>query len=199
MIVRVVDTETTGLGGWTHGDHVVDVGVAEADTAAGTVVPLYSQIVGHDVSRWSPEQRGAWIFSHSDLTLDDVAGARPAPAVAKELSGILSGRIVTSYNLGFDLDKFLLHPPWRVEPALLAPDIMIEAHRVVEGDLWSPNGSTSWPRLEKAYRELCPDDPAGMDGPQAHRALSDAVQAAHVLLRLVDRGIYPRELPEAAA
>lgn len=42
-------------------------------------------------------------------------------------------------------------------------------------------------------------DVAGMDGPQAHRALSDAVQAAHVLLRLVDRGIYPRELPEATA
>lgn len=189
MRVFVVDTETTGLCGCDRGDRVVDIGIVEVDTEMGTVMPVYSEIVGYDVSGWSEDQKNAWIFSHSDLTLDMVARAEPLEEIARDVRLILDGNVAASYNEAFDFDKFLFKSPWNVDCAL-APDIMLRAHRLIDGDHLFSDGS-SWPKLETAYRGLCPDDPAHLDGPQAHRALSDAVVASYVMLALIGRGEYP--------
>ena len=167
MRVFVVDTETTGLCGCDRGDRVVDIGIVEVDTERGTVMPVYSEIVGYDISGWSEDQKNAWIFSHSDLTLDMVSRAEPLEEIARDVRLILDGNVAASYNEGFDFDKFLFN-----------------------GDHLFSDGS-SWPKLETAYRGLCPDDPAHLDGPQAHRALSDAVVASYVMLALIGRGEYP--------
>lgn len=189
MRVFVVDTETTGLCGCDRGDRVVDIGIVEVDTEMGTVMPVYSEVVGYDVSGWSEDQKNAWIFGHSDLTLDMVARAEPLEEIARDVRLILDGNVAASYNEGFDFDKFLFKSPWNVDCAL-APDIMLRAHRLIDGDHLFSDGS-SWPKLETAYRGLCPDDPAHLDGPQAHRALSDAVVASYVMLALIGRGEYP--------
>ena len=189
MRVFVVDTETTGLCGCDRGDRVVDIGIVEVDTEMGTVMPVYSEVVGYDVSGWSEDQKNAWIFSHSDLTLDMVARAEPLEEIARDVRLILDGNVAASYNEAFDFDKFLFKCPWNVDCAL-APDIMLRAHRLIDGDHLFSDGS-SWPKLETAYRGLCPDDPAHLDGPQAHRALSDAVVASYVMLALIGRGEYP--------
>lgn len=189
MIVYVVDTETTGLCGCDRGDRVVDIGIVEVDTEMGTVMPVYSEVVGYDVSGWSEDQKNAWIFGHSDLTLDMVARAEPLEEIARDVRLILDGNVAASYNEAFDFDKFLFKSPWNVDCAL-APDIMLRAHRLIDGDHLFSDGS-SWPKLETAYRGLCPDDPAHLDGPQAHRALSDAVVASYVMLALIERGEYP--------
>ena len=189
MRVFVVDTETTGLCGCDRGDRVVDIGIVEVDTERGTVMPVYSEIVGYDISGWSEDQKNAWIFSHSDLTLDMVSRAEPLEEIARDVRLILDGNVAASYNEGFDFEKFLFKSPWNVDCAL-APDIMLRAHRLIDGDHLFSDGS-SWPKLETAYRGLCPDDPAHLDGPQAHRALSDAVVASYVMLALIGRGEYP--------
>ena len=189
MRVFVVDTETTGLCGCDRGDRVVDIGIVEVDTEMGTVMPVYSEVVGYDVSGWSEDQKNAWIFGHSDLTLDMVARAEPLEEIARDVRLILDGNVAASYNEGFDFDKFLFKSPRNVDCAL-APDIMLRAHRLIDGDHLFSDGS-SWPKLETAYRGLCPDDPAHLDGPQAHRALSDAVVASYVMLALIGRGEYP--------
>lgn len=189
MRVFVVDTETTGLCGCDRGDRVVDIGIVEVDTEMGTVMPVYSEVVGYDVSCWSEDQKNAWIFGHSDLTLDMVARAEPLEEIARDVRLILDGNVAASYNEAFDFDKFLFKSPWNVDCAL-APDIMLRAHRLIDGDHLFSDGS-SWPKLETAYRGLCPDDPAHLDGPQAHRALSDAVVASYVMLALIGRGEYP--------
>ena len=189
MRVFVVDTETTGLCGCDLGDRVVDIGIVEVDTEMGTVMPVYSEVVRYDVSGWSEDQKNAWIFVHSDLTLDMVARAEPLEEIARDVRLILDGNVAASYNEGFDFDKFLFKSPWNVDCSL-APDIMLRAHRLIDGDHLFSDGS-SWPKLETAYRGLCPDDPAHLDGPQAHRALSDAVVASYVMLALIGRGEYP--------
>lgn len=192
MIVYVVDTETTGLYGCDRGDRVVDIGIVEVDTERGTVMPVYSEIVGYDVSGWSEDQKNAWIFGHSDLTLEQVASGKPLDEVIGDVRLILDGHVAASYNEAFDFSKFLLQRPWSVR-CTLAPDIMLRAHRLIDGDHLFSDGS-SWPKLETAYRGLCPDDPAHLDGPQAHRALSDAVVASYVMLALIGRGEYPARL-----
>lgn len=189
MILHMVDTETTGLDGGPS-DLVLDIGIVEIDTGMKTVAPVYSEVVGYDVSGWSDRLRDSWIFSHSDLTPEMVSRGKPLEEVVGEVRGLLDGKTAVSYNEAFDFGKFLYRHPWSLR-CDTAPDPMLIAHELVDGDIVFDDGSTSWPRLEKAYRVLCPGDPAGMGGPQAHRALSDALQASYVLLRLVDEGLYP--------
>jgi len=198
MRVLVVDTETTGLNGCRSGDLVLDVAVVRADTHTGEVEPVYSQVVGYDVSSWNARMRDSWVFHNSDLTVEEVGEGRPLAAVAREVRGILDHSIATSYNVAFDFSKFLDWEPWSVRP-VMAPDPMLCAHALVDGDYLFDDGSTSWPKLSKAYSVLCPGDPGGIGGAQRHRANEDAVMAAHVLLALVERGEYPRDLEEGRA
>lgn len=194
-MIYVVDTETTGLNGCFYGDKIVDIGIVGVDPERKSVIPVYSEIVGYDVSGWPDSQKDAWIFGHSDLTLEQVASGKPLDEVIGDVRLILDGHVAASYNEAFDFSKFLLQRPWSVR-CTLAPDIMLRAHRLVDGDFMFEDGSTSWPKLETAYRELCPEDPAQLNGPQAHRALSDAVVASHIMLALIDRKLYPSEVEE---
>lgn len=58
------------------------------------------------------------------------------------------------------------------------------------------NDGNCYASLENSYRVLCPDDPAGLNGPEKHRAMSDAAVAGYVLLALIGKGLYPEEVPE---
>lgn len=189
MIIYVLDTETTGLNGFPD-DFVVDIGIVEADTEANTVTPVFSSVVGYDTDDWSDDQKDSWIFTHSSLSLEYVKHAPRAKDVADQVRYILAGNNVTSYNMLFDFKKFLDHRPWDLKHLNIRrmPDIMEAAAEYFEEP--SPFGGYRWPKLDRAYRELCPQDPAGISKGQEHRALSDAVAAGYVLLALYVRGFY---------
>lgn len=194
MNIYVVDTETTGLVGAPF-DLVVEIGIVEADLTEKTVTSVYSAVVGYDTSKWPESVKSSWIFENSDLSVREVSLSTSVKTVARDVRLILSGQICTSYNVPFDFGKFLCHDPWNVS-CTLAPDIMTAAYRLVKGDRTFEDGTCSWPKLDKAYAELCPEDPAGLHGSQRHRALSDAEAAAYVMLALADLDAYP--VPEAS-
>ena len=184
-MIYVIDTETTGLTGCPD-DHIVDIGIAVLETDTGRVMPLYESLVGYDVDEWDDSRRNAWIFSNSDLTLDDVAAASPQADVRYEVATLLAGAHVTAYNTDFDLTRFLYRSPWRLDVVTYAmPDIMMACDDLVE------HAPGRHPSLMRSYQELCPDDEADLRGKQKHRALSDAMAAAHVLRQLIRRGHYP--------
>lgn len=181
MKIFVLDTETTGLNGAPE-DCIVDIGVVRLDTQSGSVIPVYNQVIRSDVDTWDERQKNAWIFSHSDLTVEAVATAlmNPADMVSDmNLLAEITHFPWTSYNIKFDFGKFLNRDPWNFCPRMYT-DVMEIASRYVNGDVVFDDGRVSWPKLEKAYRKLCPEDPAHIEK-QTHRALSDAIQAAYVL------------------
>lgn len=186
--IYVLDTETTGLNGTRYGDLVVEIGIVSVCFETREIREEYSEVVGYDTSKWNREKRNAWIFENTDLTAEDVKNARPLSEIVPEVQNLLRGKAATSYNTAFDFGRYLDWAPWSL-PCTVAPCIMRSAHAAVGGDIAFDDGSTTWPRLEKSYAVLCPEDPAHI-GAQTHRALSDAVQAAHVMLALSDRGLY---------
>lgn len=181
--VYVLDTETTGLRGFPD-DVVVDIAVCKVDLGKGTVDEVYSSIVGHDVSKWSTERKNSWIFQNTDLTVDAVASAPPAEKVAADIRRLLEGKNVTSFNIGFDMDKFLYHEPWNLRNVIRPSRcIMLASKNVCK--LPGLYEDYKWPRLDEAYSIILDgDDPAEINGNQTHRALSDAVMASHILIAL---------------
>ena len=199
MKIFVVDTETTGLRGPSYGDQVVEIGIASVDTETRTVRREFSKVVGYNVALWDGPHRDAWIFRNTNLTLRLVSLGTPIDEVREMVERIVGGQWTTSYNMDFDFGTFLNWYPWALDvrhaPCImkaadrLGPEIPRKVHDM-------STGSMSFPSLENSYKFLCPDDPAGLGGAQDHRALSDAVVASHVLLTLLDRGLY--DLPAEA-
>ncbi len=188
--IYVVDTETTGLDGGPR-DLVVDIGICLADIGKGTVKEIYSSVVGYDVTEWEDHRSKAWIFENTDLTLDDVAAAKPLFKVREEVMDLLKGKTVTSYNVSFDMDKFLFREPWHLKGCFnVCTDIMKAATDVCKLPSEYYGVSYRFPKLDHAYRTIVAGDPAGVGEKQDHRALSDAKLASYVMIEMYRSGCY---------
>ena len=208
-MVLIIDTETTGLSGYPK-DRVLEIGIAELEE--GSVKPVYSEIIRYsDIVEFDRKyvnpngSEGIWIYRNSDLRMEDTLDAsKDVESVAAEVREIVSGREVTSYNVGFDFGKFLYHEPWNLKDVCSVPfDIMNLAtervYSLAEDNLiqdkmlqdrllrereesYYPN---KWIRSIGAYRALCPEDPMGLEG-MRHRAIDDAVMEGWILRALMD-------------
>lgn len=206
-MVLIIDTETTGLSGYPK-DRVLEIGIAELD--GGSVRPVYSEIIHYsDIAEFDRKyvnpngSEGIWIYRNSDLRMENTLNAaKDVERVAAEVRELVSGREVTSYNVGFDFGKFLFHEPWNLKELCSVPyDIMELATKMVyslaEDDMipdkvlqerllrekeesYHPN---KWIRSIDAYRALCPGDPMGLEG-MRHRAVDDAVMEGWILKAL---------------
>ena len=180
--VYVLDTETTGLDGAPK-DVVVDIAICKVVLGDDKVEEVYSSVVGHDTSRWSDALKHSWIFENTDMTLSMVNSAPPEKDVIADVRKILDGKNVTSFNIGFDMDRFLYRDPWSLRGRFVPFRCIMLASRDV-CRLPGLYEEYKWPKLEEAYKIIVKGDPADIHGKQSHRALSDAVMASYVLLEL---------------
>jgi len=208
-MVLIIDTETTGLRGIPE-DRVLEIGIAEYDEVSGNISPVYSEMIRYDDivefdSKYvNPDgSRRIWIYRNSDMRVEDTLNApKDLDTVVKEVRNIVSGKEVTSYNVGFDLGKFLYQEPWNIRNIVtrkidimklatakvyeLADSDSIEDKGLQERLLREREGSPypeKWVRSIDAYRVLCPEDPMRLEG-MRHRAIDDAVMEGWILKSL---------------
>ena len=186
--IYVLDTETTGLRGHPY-DHVVDIAICRVSLRDGNVESVFSSVVGHDISTWDQTTRKAWIFENTDLSLDMVSDAPPIETIVENVRKLLCNQYVTSFNVDFDFRKFLFQPPWNLEHAIeLTPCIMKASMPICA--IPGTYDKYKYPKLKEAYEMIVPGDPAGIEGNQTHRALSDTIMASHILIALDRAGKY---------
>lgn len=182
--IYVIDTETTGLEGAPK-DLVVDVGITKVSLSKGTVEDVFGSVLGYDTDQWDDYHRDAWIFQNTDMTLDMVSEAPPAMEVIEKVRKILKGKVVTAYNIAYDMDKFLYHEPWNMRGHFTTcSDIMIAAMHVCKLPSQYYGRQYRFPKLDYAYKTITEDDPAGIGEEQDHRALSDARMASHLMIQM---------------
>lgn len=176
-----------------YGDLVVDIGICEVSLSNRTVKPVYSSIVGYDTESWTDKMKTSWIFENTDLTIEEVESAKRLSKVKKEIEDLVKDRWLTTYNVQYDLDKFLYRFPWNLKGSFMeCRDIMFSARDICK--LKSPYYGVSeyrYPKLDYAYAHILNgEDPAGIHGVQDHRALSDAKVASYLMIELFDNGNY---------
>ena len=208
-MVLIIDTETTGLRGYPV-DRVLEIGIAEYDEVSGNISPIYSEMIRYDDivefdSKYvNPDgSRRIWIYRNSDMRVEDTLNApKDLDTVVKEVRNIVSGKEVTSYNVGFDFDKYLDLEPWSLKDiAARKMDIMelatAKVYELADSDSIEDKGlqerllreredsyyPEKWVRSIDAYRVLCPEDPMGLEG-MRHRAIDDAVMEGWILKSL---------------
>lgn len=209
-MVLIIDTETTGLSGYPK-DRVLEIGIAEYDEISGNIFPVYSEMIRYDdIVDFDSKyvnidgSRGIWIYRNSDMRMEDTLNAaKDLDTVVREVREIVSGKEVTSYNVGFDFGKFLYQEPWNICNIVtrkidimklattkvyeLADSDSIEDKVLQERLLREREDSCypeKWVRSIDAYRVLCPEDPMGLEG-MRHRAIDDAVMEGWILKQLL--------------
>ena len=141
---------------------------------------------------------------NSRLKMEDTLDAeKDLDTVVREVRGIVSGRVVTAYNVPFDFDRFLGHEPWDLKGTCSIPfDIMNMAtdkvNELADSDSIEDKllqrrlireredsyYEDKWVRSIYAYRVLCPEDPMGLEG-MRHRAIDDAMMEGRILKSLL--------------
>lgn len=190
-IIYVLDTETTTTcfkdPDYDYGPngHIVEFGMVKLDTELRTFgTPI------HYTFR-DPDATGdEWVYRNTDLELN--------PAMSDNIrfvDGLLAASFCDEYVTAFNLDAFDKKMIERDMPKFHAavrwmPDMIYAADKI-DGiprkihDL--STGFRSLPSVQSTWDYLFPDEPMQ----EAHRAPSDALQEAKILLKLVDMGLYP--------
>ena len=178
----------------------MDIGITKVSLSKGTVTDVYSSVVGYDVDEWNDYRRNAWIFENTDLTLDMVAEATPLPDVIRKVEKILDRQCVTAYNIDYDMGKFLYMEPWSLKNKFYeCEDIMEAATKVCKLPSEYYGRQYRYPKLDVAYSMIVEGDPAGINGVQDHRALSDARMASYLMIAMWKRQEYrPRPIQQGS-
>ena len=195
----VIDIETTGLDGLPK-DRVLEIGIAELVPYSKEIRPVYQAVIHYpDIKEFVEENGPVWVFGNSSLSMEDVIDSEKSlEQVIREVREIVKGKEVTSYNTGFDFDRFLFREPWNLQEVCTVPaDIMkLATDRVRElfeagkiQDLvtreklaakWDERPD-SWVSAFDSYMILCPGDIYDKVHPELHRALDDAMREAEIL------------------
>ena len=183
--VWVIDTETTTTTFDPEPDgHIVEFGAACVDIDTMRIVSTYSVVVADPLAKGDE-----WVFRNTTLGYDEMCSGVNPNHLAKFMSKVIGDDEVTAYNLPFDQHMIGRDMPDLSWGCNWGSDLMRTA-ALIEQIPRRHGGKTQWPTAEASYNYLCPDDPCGLEGIEAHRAKEDAVMEAHILIELCKRGLY---------
>ncbi|KAA3643864.1 MAG: 3'-5' exonuclease [Chloroflexi bacterium] len=162
-----LDTETTGTG---RLDEVIDLAVINSD---GTV--LFDSLVKPTI----PIPAGATRVHQLDDAM--VSRASEFDEIYEGLTNLLRSRVVAIFNAEFDvrlLRQSAMKHNLGWQPSVFETVCVMNLYAQYYGEWSDYHQSYTWQSLEKARRQL------GINLPNTHRALDDALLAREVLHRM---------------
>lgn len=195
--IYILDTETTGLKGYSRGEKVVEISICKVDLKTNEITLVYDEVVGHNIDNWSHKNREAWIFQNTNLELSHVAKAyidgKTEEVVVEEVRNILRDQWVTAFNVSYDFGKFLYGPPWGLKEIVhMLPCLMKTCSQYTR----IPNrygGGYKWPNLDEASFILLKDEKLQnqIQKMERHRAASDTLISSMLFVYLYNAGKFP--------
>ncbi|MCX6222446.1 MAG: 3'-5' exonuclease [Bacteroidia bacterium] len=177
--ILIIDIETTGF--LKDGGNIVEIGAVELDLTSGEITEVFSSLCREKIL--TAKHRDAWIFSNSDLTVDQVREAPEFEEVAVKFQEVIDRYPAgaTAFNRVFDFtflqDRGLKFPKQLPCPMILSTDICM---------LPGKYGSYKWPKVEEAFSHFFPDFPYV----EKHRGADDAYHEAMIVHKLYQLGHF---------
>lgn len=178
--ILVVDIETTDTN--PHVGKILEIGIVSLDLETGKIIELFDQVLRED--GLTAKHRDSWIFSNSDMTIEEIRNAPPASEVLPQVQAIFDMYPlgVTAFNRNFDVG-FLKSRGINCGRDLQDP--MLIATNLCK--LPSPRGrGWKWPKAQEAYDYFFPDN----QYVEAHRGCDDAKHEAEMVYELWKLGLF---------
>jgi len=184
MIIGIIDLETTGF---MPTGKIVEIGIASLNINTGEIKEVFGSVCREP--GLTAKDRNAWIFQHSNLTVEEIRNAPLLSDLKEEiLQHIGHFNAVTAYNKAFDFDYlrdrgFAIFNEWPC-PMLAAVDVckIPFKERTHNNEPITDNSAQryKWPSVEECWNHLFPDRPYT----ELHRGLDDAMREAEIIREL---------------
>ena len=183
--IYVLDTETSTTHFKPYIDgHIVEIGIVEVDLERQKAIPFYHSIINDPKAK-----EEAWVFNNTTLTMDVMRKGRDKGQISQYLSHILGGSEVTAFNTSFD-QLMVSRDMKEFDSSIRWGECLMKDSARIEEIPRKHANSNAYPTAQDTYNHLCPDDPAGINGIEEHRAQSDAYMEAFILIELYNNGLY---------
>lgn len=168
-MIGVIDIETSG---WLKsGGKIVEIGIAGLDLDTGKVVKLFDSVCREP--GLNAQDRDAWIFSNSTLSVEEVREAPLLEDLREEVQEILlSTKANTAFNQKFDF-SFLESRGFDTGTAWPCPMLRSTDYFKLPG----AGSSYKWPKVQEAWDILFPE----IDYKEEHRGYDDAEHEARIV------------------
>lgn len=177
QLVGILDIETTG---WLNaGGKIVEVGLVGLHLPTGKRYKLFDSLCQEP--NMTEKDRNAWIFSNSDMQLDEVLEAPMLQDILPKIRWACSlVKSVTAFNRKFDVEFMASRglALTRLWPCLMLT--MTPVCRIPKPGF----RKYKWPSCEEAWHHLFPDKPYV----EAHRGFDDAWHEALIAHELYKQG-----------
>ena len=181
MKILIVDLETTGF--QNDNGKIVEIGLVVLDLETGNKTVLLD--VTCREAGMTANDRSAWIFKNSSLTVESVRNAQDlseiAPLVQRLIDLYPDG--ITAYNRNFDIN--FLQSRGFTFPKLL-PCPMILCTSICKIPQKNGRGGYKFPKAQEAYDYFFPN--SGFI--EEHRGASDCLMEASIVHQLYKIGIF---------
>jgi len=170
--IAIVDLETNELS--TKTCDIVEVGICELDTTTGTTKKLLDVTIKEDSFTDTEKNRKAWVFKHTDLTIEKVLESEPLDKYRIKMQEIFNKYPITAFNTSFDFK--ILERKGFVIPKKF-PCLMRTAAPHVK------QNPAAWRcSFQAAWNFFVPENPYT----EIHRAYDDSEHEAKVAFKLIN-------------
>ena len=172
--IYIIDIETDGLN--SNLNSILEIGIVKLNFLSGEILPLFTSLV----QEGKLINSNAWIFKNSSLNFLDVIIAPALNDIRKNLQKLLLKGYFTAFNQKFDFKwledrKFKIPLKW-LDPMLILTPIINLKHNYYKN---------KYPKVEEAYNYLFNKNIIEM-----HRALSDAIIEAKIILKMYQKNLF---------
>ena len=179
--ILVLDIETSGLNPAV--DKIFEIGVVSLDLETGNVIELFDSLIRED--GLTAKHRESWIFSNSDMKVEDIRNAPPASEVLPQVQMLLDLYPLgcTAFNRAFDIG-FLESRGIKFKKLLPCPMMLsIDICKIP-----FPRGGRGWkyPKVEEAYKFYFHES----EYIEKHRGCDDAAHEAKICYKLYELGVF---------
>jgi len=173
--IYVVEALTDGDYGFPL-DRIAEIGICRVDLDTKDVESLYGSRILLEEGSFTAKQR-EYLENHSRIKIKDLQDAPDLYTVIDDVSEILRGQTVTSFDISMTVNKFLAFEPWCLTHEMT---VMSSVGSLVPEALKGPDPKDERSSISYAYDALYPKDtPAAKEG---DTALDMAIRTAFILL-----------------
>lgn len=190
-VILVLDIEATGFS--PKKECILELGIVSLNIETGEIKELFNKtfkephfeerLAKHHAAE--KDHHKIWIFDNSDMTIEEIMKSKDLKDYHCEIQDIFDNHLgnIVAWNNGLDT-RFLENRRFMLGAPMSDP---MRGSTSYFG-LKNVKGAPKAPSLEEAVRILFPDEEYDED----HRGLADARDAARVIHKLIQLGVYRR-------
>ena len=157
-------------------DRIAEIGICRVDLDTKDVESMYCSRIRLEEGSFTAKQRD-FLENHSGIKVSELEDAPEPDTVIEEVAGLLSGKTVTSFDIGMTVNKFLAFEPWCLTHEMT---VMSSVGATVPEEIKGPDPDDERSAIRHAYDALYPNDvPAAREG---ETALDMAIRTAFIML-----------------